>query len=159
MWNVICTINQVFKPVPSVWNTLSSQYDSIVSCYFLFCLVSCPRFSHVIGFYHHFRCEVTGVRSVISEGGSNARRQLSKEGWGRGGIWPQPSADSSLPFLSFSFCGIVFFTFFKIFFTPPLLLLYSVLCPCLHTKHLHVNMRVCTTRGSDFLSCPICHPH
>lgn len=89
------------------------------------------RFSHLIGFYHHFRCEVTGVPGVISEGGLNARRQLSR---GRGSGWGCEGEGGGCqlhlcPFVLL--CGTISsLKSLSIFPTLPLLL-YSVLYLCL----------------------------
>lgn len=126
------------------------------------------RFSHLIGFYHHFRCEVTGVPGVISEGGSNARRQLSKErerGRGRG-----RSEEFGLSQVQIHLCLFVFlflcveqfpFTFFVSFVSQPrpaaVLRLVSLFVVA--AVVLCVNVCAYTTGGSDLSSCLICHPH
>lgn len=135
---------------------LSVVIFSSVWCLVHWCkILTCDWLLSPLQVWSH-RCVECNLRGRVEREATAERRG------GRGGEGRDMAAAKCRfisAFLSFSFCGIVFFTFFKIFFTPPLLLLYSVSCPCLHTKHLHVNMRVCTTRGSDFLSCPICHPH
>lgn len=81
------------------------------------------RFSHLIGFYHHFRCEVTGVWGVIAEGGSSSRRQLSEEREEEGEEM-RNSVSVKFRFVSvllssFSCCGTVFSLLSFILFPPP----------------------------------------
>ncbi len=116
----------MFVPVPLVWNTLFITVTtplSAVVCSSVRHISIGARFSHLIGFYHHFRCEVTGVPGVISEGGSSARQQLSEEGEEGGEMRNLVSA--KLGFISallssFSLFPFRFlFTFIFIFFPPP----------------------------------------
>lgn len=70
----------MFVPRPLVWNTLFTTEQ--LHCLYSFALeldeFPLVRDSHVrLAFYHHLRCEVTGVSSVIAVGGSNRRWQLN----------------------------------------------------------------------------------
>lgn len=113
------------------------------------------RFSHLIGFYHHFTCEVTGVPGVISEGGLNTRRPLSRERRKvvvGGGRFISIFSSSFVELFSLSF--FFFSNFYYPFSLAPLFVVAGVL--------LCVNLWVCvlyTTGGSDLSLCLICHPH